>query len=87
VAGAVLAPWSRFAAAALALLLAAYASVLVGCSLAAVRRLGWRAAFGLCLVFPAIHLSYGFGYLHGILTFLVLRRRVRADAARTPISR
>ena len=86
-AGALLAPWSRLAATALALLLAAYASVLVACSLAAIRRLGCLAAFGLCLVFPAIHLSYGLGYLEGLLTFLVLRRRVRADAARTPISR
>ncbi len=41
-AGALLAPWSRVAAAALALLVAAYASVVAGCSLAAAGKLGWR---------------------------------------------
>lgn len=86
-AGAVLAPWSRCAAAALALLLAAYVSVIAACSLLAVRKLGWAAALALCLVFPTVHLSYGIGYLRGLLTFLVFRRRMGAGAARTPLSR
>ncbi len=38
------------------------------------RKHGWRAALGLFLVFPAIHVSYGLGYLRGIWTFLILRR-------------
>jgi glycosyltransferase involved in cell wall biosynthesis len=85
--GALLAPWSRLAAAALLLLLAAYSAVLVGCSIAVLRKAGWRVAIALCLVFPTLHLSYGFGYLQGVLTFLVFRRRARGDAVLTPLSR
>ena len=86
-AGALSAPWSRSAEAALALLVAAYVSVIVACSLATVRKLRWPAALALCLVFPTIHLSYGVGYLRGLLTFLVFRRRMGAAAAQTPLSR
>jgi glycosyltransferase involved in cell wall biosynthesis len=87
VGGGLLAPWSLLAAAALALVVVAYAAVLAGCALAAVRRHGWAVALGLCLVFPTMHFGYGIGYLQGFLTFLVFRRRARADAALTPISR
>jgi len=87
IAGALLAPWSRLAAAALPLFVALYASVVAGCALAAVRKHGWQAALGLCLVFPAIHLSYGIGYLQGLVKFLVFRRCARVNAAQTPISR
>jgi len=86
-AGTLLAPWSRLAAAALAVVVVSYVTVISGCVLAAVRRHGWQAALGLCLVFPAMHLSYGIGYLRGVLTFLVLRRRAPGGAALTPISR
>ena len=86
-AGTLLAPLSVLAAAGLALLVVAYASVLGICALAAVRKHGWPPALGLCLVFPTMHLSYGIGYLRGLATFLVFRRRVQDDAALTPISR
>jgi glycosyltransferase involved in cell wall biosynthesis len=85
--GALLSPWSRLAAVALVLLLAIYAAVLAGCSIAVVRKAGWRVAIALCLVFPTLHISYGFGYLQGVLTFLVLRRRAREAAVLTPLSR
>jgi hypothetical protein len=87
VVGALLAPWSRLAAAALAALVVGYAAVMVACSLMAAPRHGWRVALGLCLVFPAIHLSYGLGYLRGTWSFLILRRSGQAHAAATPMSR
>ena len=49
---------------------------------------GWLAhGLRLGLVFPTLHFSYGLGYLQGLLTFLVMRRRVAQDAALTPMSR
>ena len=87
VAGALLAPWSQIAAAALAVLVVSYATVLAGCAVVAARKHGWPVALGLCLVFPAMHLSYGIGYLRGLVKFLVFRHRVCAGTALTPISR
>jgi hypothetical protein len=51
------------------------------------RQHGLRAALWLFAVLPAIHFSYGLGYLRGIAEFLVLRRRLTKDAAQIPISR
>jgi glycosyltransferase involved in cell wall biosynthesis len=87
IAGTLFAPWSRLVAAALAMVVAGYAAVIGACALLAARKHGWRAALGLFLVFPAIHVSYGLGYLRGIWTFLILRRGARAAAAGTTITR
>jgi len=41
---------------------------------------GMRLFIYLLLTFPAIHFSYGFGYLHGILDFMLLRKHKRGFA-------
>ena len=87
VAGALAAPWSPLAAAALAVLVVSYAAAIVTCSLMAVRKHGWRVALGLCLVFPVLHLSYGLGYLRGLWAFLILRRGGQSHAAVAPLTR
>ena len=38
-------------------------------------------------VFPALHLSYGIGYLRGVIEFLLLRRNRGGDAGAVPMSR
>ena len=86
-AGMLLAPWSRIAAVALAVVVVSYAAAVAACSLMAWRKHGGRAALGLGLVFPAMHLSYGIGYLRGTWNFLVLRRGAQAHAAVTPMTR
>ena len=51
------------------------------------KRLGMAAAIVLFGVLPAMHFSYGWGYLCGVLEFLVLRRSRRGDSGAVPISR
>lgn len=67
---------------------AAYAVPLLACSAAIACRHGWRIGFLMPLVFPAIHFGKGVGFLHGVLVFLVLRKRVATtDGASVPITR
>jgi hypothetical protein len=87
VVAAVLAPWSRLAAAALAGVLSLYVLAIALVVASAVRRHGLRTALGLCLVFPAMHFGYGAGYLRGILDFMIRRNRRTIDSASVPISR
>jgi len=42
--------------------------------------------WALFAVFPALHLSYGLGYLRGILDFLIFRRR-SGDGKTVPMTR
>jgi glycosyltransferase involved in cell wall biosynthesis len=62
---AVLAPWSGAARLALAGLVSLYGAAVVAVALAHVRH-GLVPAVWLCLEFPAIHLSYGWGFLRGL---------------------
>ena len=41
----------------------------------------------LFLLVPVLHVSYGLGFLQGVLEFLVLRRKPSANAACIPLSR
>ena len=86
-AAAVLAPWSRPAAAALAGVLSLYVLTIALVAATAAARHGLGAALGLFLVFPAMHFGYGVGYLRGILDFVIRRKRVAADKGNIPISR
>lgn len=74
-------PWARIAFAAL---LSAYAALTVAVSAASAVRHGLFCALNLCAVFPALHVSYGVGFLKGIVDFVVLGR-MRAKAV--PITR
>jgi hypothetical protein len=39
------------------------------------------------VTFPALHLSYGLGFLRGLVDFLVFSRDRRRDVTAVPISR
>ena len=71
----VLAPWVGAARALFALVLGSYGVVDVAQSTMVGVAQGARVGAVLCLVFPVLHLSYGFGSLRGCWHFLVLRRR------------
>jgi glycosyltransferase involved in cell wall biosynthesis len=80
-----LAPWSWSIAAAGALLLLCYLTAIATTAAAAGRKDGWRVGLALVVVIPAIHWSYGFGYLRGAWRFLVRRRSLMNQDS--PISR
>jgi glycosyltransferase involved in cell wall biosynthesis len=79
--------WSWYAALAGAVVMAAYVAVI---AVAAVQA-GWRQGLGcmayLGMVFPTLHLSYGLGYLHGIVQFVIFRRKLVGRGTVAPISR
>jgi succinoglycan biosynthesis protein ExoA len=54
--------------------LAAYAAVLIVASVTTAARSGWALLPILPVTFAAYHLGYGFGFLGGLLDFVVLRR-------------
>ena len=60
-------------------LIALYGAAVTAASLALARRHGWRYLALLPSVFAAYHIGYGFGFLSGIIDFVLLRR---APAAR-----
>jgi len=47
----------------------AYAAATVSAALLTAQRQGWRYFPSLCLAFPTLHLSYGAGFLYGLLRF------------------
>ena len=68
------APFSRVAAVGLRTILGAYGAVLLAASLLTARRAGWRYLAVLPAVFACYHVSYGIGFMRGILDWVVLRR-------------
>ncbi|MGE5801471.1 MAG: glycosyltransferase family 2 protein [Gemmatimonadota bacterium] len=62
-----------------------YLIAVVACSLAAVRRHGWRCALALAATFPTLHWSYGVGYLRGVWDHIVRGRRRQPRAV--PLTR
>jgi hypothetical protein len=70
-------PFARLPVAAV---LALYTALDLICALSAGRALGIRGSLWLALVFPVLHLAYGFGSLKGFLDFIVLNRRPASRA-------
>lgn len=70
-----LAPWSGLMAVAGAVVALAYVGAVLACCAAAGRQAGLRVGAALALVFPVLHLSYGLGFLKGMLDFFLLARR------------
>ena len=68
-------------------ILFAYSTIILACSASAALKHGVRCALDLCVVFPVIHFSYGWGYLKGVLEFLILRRSDQSRLKTTPLSR
>ncbi len=83
---AVLSPWVNAAAMLFGATVAAYALAVLGVSLGAARRSGFRAAAALPLVFPVLHVSYGCGFVKGVLE-LALRFGRPVQQAELPLSR
>ena len=77
----------RLGLVALAVIAGSYLLAIAAVAVRAIRRLGLAAAAALFGVFPAMHFSYGWGYLRGIVQFLILRRKRATDAGAVPISR
>ena len=80
-------PWTILAPTAFALIAAAYLLAIAACAVRAIPAYGWAVAAALCGVFPTLHVSYGIGYLRGVVEFLVLRRSRRGAAQAVPLSR
>jgi glycosyltransferase involved in cell wall biosynthesis len=82
-----LAPWSSMMAVLFGAIVIAYAAldVIVACR-AVVKR---NVSCGLwsIVVFPLIHISYGIGYLKGVLDFLILKKDELRDPFALPLSR
>jgi hypothetical protein len=81
------APWKLVAPTAFALLAGSYLLAIGACAARAARKHGPAVAAALLGVFPALHLSYGIGYLRGTVEFLLLRRSRRGDAKAVPMTR
>jgi glycosyltransferase involved in cell wall biosynthesis len=79
-------PWKLLAPAAFALVAGSYLLAIGGCAAVAARKHGWAVAAALAAVFPALHVSYGIGYLRGAVEFLLLRRN-RAGGRAIPMTR
>jgi len=84
---AMLAPWSWGMRLVLMFIIIAYAFVDIACSISVAFRRGARCGLALSAVFPLMHLSYGLGFLKGMLDLLVFNRKGAQDIAGIPITR
>ncbi|MEI8372063.1 MAG: glycosyltransferase family 2 protein [Planctomycetota bacterium] len=80
-------PWNFVAPVVFAFIAGNYMLAIGACAAWAVGKHGLRVAAALFGVFPALHISYGIGYMRGIVAFLILRRSQSGDAKAIPISR
>lgn len=84
---AALAPWSSTMTVVFGAIVTAYVmlDVIVACSVFFKRKV--YCGFWLVVVFPVIHISYGIGYLKGLLDFLILKKDELRDTFILPLSR
>ena len=82
-----LALWSLTSRTLLMAAVLTYALFVVCCSFVAGLRRGLTCALSLSLVFPVLHVSYGLGYLIGMLQCLLVRRGQRRHDVVFPITR
>jgi glycosyltransferase involved in cell wall biosynthesis len=80
-------PWKLVAPLAFVLTAGSYLLAVGACSAGAARSYGVAVAVALVGVFPTLHMSYGIGYLQGVVDFLLLRRPGHRDAGAVPITR
>jgi glycosyltransferase involved in cell wall biosynthesis len=84
---AILAPWSDAMAVLFTAIIIAYAAIDLTVSLRAAIERGRGCGLWSMVVFPILHISYGIGYAHGILDFLVLRKSKTSEAIVLQLSR
>jgi cellulose synthase/poly-beta-1,6-N-acetylglucosamine synthase-like glycosyltransferase len=82
-----LAPWSHTMEVLLYALVFAYVTIDLSISCCAALRRSLRCGLWSVIVFPIHHMSYGIGYLKGILDFVVLQKRKTANPVALPLSR
>ena len=68
-------------------ILGLYAALVLGCALASMRAHGVGPAAVLVTVFPVLHVSYGVGFLRGVVDHVFGWRRSPRDAAAISLSR
>lgn len=64
-----------------------YGAAVAACALRAAASAGFDIALPFAAAFPVIHLSYGVGFLRGILDFVLRRKRGDRNAAAIPVTR
>ncbi len=85
--GALIAPFSEWARVGWSTMVASYLGAMgIFCGLAS-RKHGVRVGLALGVVFPALHVSYGWGYLSGLVHNLIGRGLRWRDPAAVPLSR
>jgi glycosyltransferase involved in cell wall biosynthesis len=82
-----LALWSDTMAVIFKIILITYTALDLTVSLHASLERGLRCGLWLMVVFPVLHVSYGIGYLSGLLGCFILRRRETSDSVALRISR
>jgi len=82
-----LAPWTAYSGWTLCGLIFTYVVADLGSSICVGFQRGVRCALAIPIVFPVLHLSYGLGFLKGVLDSSILGNKRREDAARISITR
>jgi hypothetical protein len=82
-----LAFWSPTMAVIFKIIVAAYAALDLTVSLHAALVRGLRCGLWLMFVFPILHMSYGMGYLAGLLNFVLLRKSESSNSVALRLSR
>lgn len=83
----VVAPWSIYARGLLGAIIASYIVVDLACSLFVSFRRELKCVLPLTVVFPVLHVSYGVGFMMGILDHVILKRTRKKDDAGISITR
>jgi glycosyltransferase involved in cell wall biosynthesis len=84
---AVLACWSWAMRLIFGSIVIVYAAVDIGCSTIIAFKQGFRCGLALCIVFPALHLSYGLGFLKGMEDFFLLRKHLKRKIKAVKLTR
>jgi hypothetical protein len=83
----VMAPWFPMMGRVLGVIILVYVVTDIACSIIVASKKGFRCGLALTLVFPVLHLSYGLGYLIGMVRFFLFKRRRIGLVDKTPITR
>lgn len=81
------APWSNLIAVLFGAIVVSYGMINLYIGVSVAVKAGLRCGFWSMVVFPALHLSYGLGYLKGMLDFFILRKQSAADSFTFRLSR
>jgi hypothetical protein len=82
-----LALWSSAMAVLFGIIVTAYGALNFTVAFCAAFERGVRCGLWSVVVFPLIHISYGMGYLNGLLDFMIIRKGEHSDPFSLPLSR